>query len=292
MTTQGGMNVAMVLVLTGVAAGAVAWRRGGLRPWLRPRALAEAPGRDVQIELLDLAAALLLMLAGMLIFMPLRRALGLFHGSDPAGLNGLSSMQKALLTLLSQGLTQLPLVVYFVVRLCRQSDGLRAGGVLPRRWRGDVGSGIVGFLLATPVVFLVAALTSAAAARFGHPAPERLHEGLDRLVQAGPGAEALFLISFCLVAPLLEEAIYRGLVQTALLRALGPKRRWGIVLGAAAVFALIHVQNVDWVALPGLWVLGVALGWLYERRGSLLPCVIVHALFNACNCALALRSQG
>jgi membrane protease YdiL (CAAX protease family) len=283
--TQGGMNVAMVL--TGVAAGAVAWRRG----WLRPRALAEAPGRDVQIELLDLALALLLMLAGMLAFTPVRRALGLFHGSDPAGLNGLSSMQTALLTLLGQGLTQLPLVIYFLVRLGLQPDGLRAGGVLPRRWRGDVGSGVVGFLLATPAVFLVTALTGAAAAKYGHPAPERLHEGLDRLVRAGPGAEALFLISFCLVAPLLEEAIYRGLVQTALLQALGPKRRWGIVLGAAGVFALIHAQNVDWVALPGLWVLGVALGWLYERRGSLLPCVVVHVLFNACNCALALRYQ-
>jgi membrane protease YdiL (CAAX protease family) len=45
------------------------------------------------------------------------------------------------------------------------------------------------------------------------------------------------------------------------------------------------------VGLPGLLVLAVVLGWLYERWGSLLPCVLVHALFNSGNCALALLMQ-
>jgi membrane protease YdiL (CAAX protease family) len=44
--------------------------------------------------------------------------------------------------------------------------------------------------------------------------------------------------------------------------------------------------------LPGLLVLGVVLGWLYERSGSLLPCVLVHAGFNALNIAMVLAGPG
>jgi membrane protease YdiL (CAAX protease family) len=111
-------------------------------------------------------------------------------------------------------------------------------------------------------------------------------------VAGGAGAKTLFVVSFCLTAPLFEELIYRGLVQTAILRALGDGQRWLIVLTAASAFTLVHVPAVDWVALPGLWVLGVALGWIYERRGSLWPCVLVHALFNTWNCVMALWPHG
>ena len=56
-----------------------------------------------------------------------------------------------------------------------------------------------------------------------------------------------------------------------------------VVAAAAAVFALVHAEVVSWHALPGLFVLGVVLGWVFERTGSLLPCVLIHAGFNALN---------
>ena len=90
-----------------------------------------------------------------------------------------------------------------------------------------------------------------------------------------------------LVGPLLEEVVFRGLLQTLLIDTLGRRFRWTAVLIAAAVFALIHAGPVSWHGWPGLFVLGVVLGWLYERTGSLLPCYLAHALFNAANIAAA-----
>jgi membrane protease YdiL (CAAX protease family) len=96
------------------------------------------------------------------------------------------------------------------------------------------------------------------------------------------------LVSALVLAPLFEEVIYRGLVQSAMLTHFGPAARWPIILAAALLFAAIHAGAVAWHVLPGLMVLGVLLGWLYERTGSLLAPVLVHMGFNLLNVVLAL----
>jgi membrane protease YdiL (CAAX protease family) len=90
----------------------------------------------------------------------------------------------------------------------------------------------------------------------------------------------------CVLAPIAEELFFRGFCFTAL-------RRWiGLVPGALAtgvIFGLIHAASADAVFLVPLAFFGMALCFLYERTGSLLPCMVLHALNNAL--ALAV-SQG
>ena len=90
------------------------------------------------------------------------------------------------------------------------------------------------------------------------------------------------LVSAVVVAPILEEMIFRGLVQSALRSLLGP---WATVIVASTLFAALHYGAADWVTLPGLLVLALILGWLYERTGSLWPGIIAHAGFNLFNVA-------
>ncbi|GMU37939.1 MAG: CPBP family intramembrane metalloprotease [Phycisphaerae bacterium] len=77
-----------------------------------------------------------------------------------------------------------------------------------------------------------------------------------------------------IVAPLCEEAFFRGIVQPAL-------ANWtsrGVAIAASAViFGAAHPQLH---AIPPLIVLGVVLGVLYERTRSVLIPAAVHALFN------------
>jgi uncharacterized protein len=91
-------------------------------------------------------------------------------------------------------------------------------------------------------------------------------------------------ISFVLVQPLVEELVFRGVLQGQLLR-LSAARRLGPVtlanLGTTAGFVALH-----FLAQPPLWALSVALpslvfGHLRERFASVLPAVIVHAVYNA-----------
>ncbi|MGA9450539.1 MAG: CPBP family intramembrane glutamic endopeptidase [Verrucomicrobiia bacterium] len=80
-----------------------------------------------------------------------------------------------------------------------------------------------------------------------------------------------------LIAPVAEEFIFRG-VLFPFVKQLGyPRCAW---LGVNFLFALIHM---DAAALVPLFVLALALTWLYERTDNLLAPVAAHSLFNATN---------
>ena len=90
-----------------------------------------------------------------------------------------------------------------------------------------------------------------------------------------PRALACFAFTAIVLAPLFEEALFRGV----LLPVVGS--RWGggaAVLISAAVFALAHLSLSE---LVPLFVLGVGLGWLRWRSGRLGASVLMHALWNS-----------
>src|SRR5262249_39635510 len=90
---------------------------------------------------------------------------------------------------------------------------------------------------------------------------------------AHAGAFAANLFLFALIAPFVEELTFRGAGQS-LLRFLG--RTPSIVLVGVA-FGLAH-GLVE--ALLILVPFGIALAWLRDRTDSVLPGMLVHALFN------------
>jgi CAAX protease family protein len=93
-----------------------------------------------------------------------------------------------------------------------------------------------------------------------------------------------WLVVFAIVvfAPVAEELFFRGIVFNAWLREAG--RAWAYV-GSAALFALIHLSLVS--LLP-IFLLGLALAWAYERTGSLLTPIVMHATVNGISVAFAL----
>lgn len=75
-------------------------------------------------------------------------------------------------------------------------------------------------------------------------------------------------------APLCEEFIFRGLLQGGLRRSLPA---WQAILVSATVFAIMHPP----AAMLPVFVLGLCTGWAYERSGTLLAPMLVHASYNA-----------
>jgi membrane protease YdiL (CAAX protease family) len=92
----------------------------------------------------------------------------------------------------------------------------------------------------------------------------------------------LVVLAVVILAPIAEEVFFRGVVFNAWLREGG--RRWAY-LGSSALFALIHISAV---ALVPLFVLGLALAWIYQRTGNLLAPIAMHATVNGISVALAL----
>ena len=79
------------------------------------------------------------------------------------------------------------------------------------------------------------------------------------------------------VAPLSEELFFRGMVFAGLRTRLA---LWPAALLSGVIFGLPHVPTGPLAALL-LVILGTALAWLYERTGSLWPCIFVHTFNNA-----------
>jgi uncharacterized protein len=96
---------------------------------------------------------------------------------------------------------------------------------------------------------------------------------------AHAGAFAANFALFALIAPFVEELTFRGAGQS-LLRFLG---RAPSILLVGVAFGLAH-GLVE--ALLVLVPFGVALAWLRDRTSSVVPGMLVHALFNGAALAL------
>lgn len=186
------------------------------------------------------------------------------------------------------GLSLIAGSVFFFGKAWLTEAGLRKAGFIPRR----PGRDLIYTLLGTPVgvvlTFATLVVVNAAATAAGVPSPEVNHGMLEQLQTADRAMILTIIVAAVVIGPLLEEIVFRGLLQTLLLEMLGREARWAAIVIASALFASVHLGATTWHALPGLMVLGIVLGWLYERTGSLLPVYLVHAAFNAVNIAMVL----
>lgn len=78
-----------------------------------------------------------------------------------------------------------------------------------------------------------------------------------------------------LLAPLVEELVFRGAVLKALLR--WKQNPWIGIAISALLFALIHMNPAQ---MPHAFLIGLLLGWMYYRTDSIVPGVVYHWVNN------------
>ncbi len=98
----------------------------------------------------------------------------------------------------------------------------------------------------------------------------------------GSGAHRLGMaVAASVLAPLAEEVAFRGYLLSALRTHLRPG---AAILGSSVLFACMHL---DPVRFPAVLFLGLFLGWLAWRSGSIWPAVAAHGVNNALGSAMA-----
>jgi membrane protease YdiL (CAAX protease family) len=94
----------------------------------------------------------------------------------------------------------------------------------------------------------------------------------------------MIFLYFVLAAPVQEELIFRGLLQTVMTRAVSvPEGFWAVhfpVIFVAALFGVIHFDSGIVVAASAI-LLGLIAGELRRLSGSLMPAILFHAFLNA-----------
>jgi membrane protease YdiL (CAAX protease family) len=93
----------------------------------------------------------------------------------------------------------------------------------------------------------------------------------------------MIIVYFVIAAPIQEELIFRGLLQTLVSRGASSQSFWTIhfpVFFIAALFGIIHLDSGVIVAAEAI-LLGLIAGELRRISGSLIPAILFHALLNA-----------
>jgi ABC-2 type transport system permease protein/sodium transport system permease protein len=112
--------------------------------------------------------------------------------------------------------------------------------------------------------------------------------GIDQLAQVQTLLEKLqnispiwILLALAVVPGVCEEFFFRGLCFTSLRAVTTP---WRTIVATAVLFGLFHVVAATVLAperfLPSAF-LGLVLGWVRYRTGSVLPCMLLHVVHNS-----------
>lgn len=167
--------------------------------------------------------------------------------------------KSALISLLSSVLTLAALVIFF---LARKKNILREVG-LAKTDLSQVGAAAA----ITPALYLLVSLVLALF-------PQSMLDDYNAASAPLGDTNITLFLATVLAAPLVEEAIFRGLIQSRLERAMPA---WLSGLVAALLFGLCHGQI--------LWIIyAFLLGFLFSRMRmtsrSILPSLAAHFVFN------------
>jgi membrane protease YdiL (CAAX protease family) len=102
---------------------------------------------------------------------------------------------------------------------------------------------------------------------------------LERMIESSRRAALMTAFAATFTAPIVEEIVFRGVLYSALRRLLGVGWAVGTVL---LIFAAIHVPQYwpSFGVIGTILLLSTALTLIRARTGKLLPCFIVHLVFN------------
>ena len=103
---------------------------------------------------------------------------------------------------------------------------------------------------------------------------------LERMIQSSRGAALATAFAATFTAPLVEEVVFRGVLYSALRRLLGAA--WAVAT-VLFIFAAIHVPQYwpSFGVIGTILLLSTVLTLIRARTGRLLPCFVVHLIFNA-----------
>ncbi|MEA3350418.1 MAG: type II CAAX endopeptidase family protein [Chloroflexota bacterium] len=96
-----------------------------------------------------------------------------------------------------------------------------------------------------------------------------------KLLFADISSPGWIFIAGVVIAPVVEEIIFRGFIFAGLRGRYGWKKA---ALISSALFALIHIQPL---AVIPIFILGLIFAYLYQRSGSIWPAIIMHMSTNA-----------
>lgn len=163
-------------------------------------------------------------------------------------------------------------VLYIVCVYYRQP--ITALGLSTVNFLANIKQGLKRYLIILPLIVLAGFVTNLISSYYGQT-PE-MQDVVRWVLDEKSFIVLISLIFFGIViAPMIEEILFRGFLQPALKKLFGG--RYAIVV-TASLFAAVHM---DIFAFLQIFILGILLGYLYEKTQTLVASIFVHILHNS-----------
>ena len=164
----------------------------------------------------------------------------------------------------------LPVLAMFAIYwISRKENYPNLVGTFQMGWVRVMSDAFIRLLRAWPALLAISFISSQVLS--GYPK----QESVQKLAEMQSLIEVFNIACYALVvAPVLEEFLFRGILFRAM------KGSFGVgpaVVISSILFGLVH-QNV--LSFVPLTFLGIILSLSYERTGDLRTCVFIHAFFN------------
>jgi len=209
---------------------------------------------------------LLMMLAGIPVFL---RIVKQIFGLDLVETFG----QNTILLSLSLVVNILTCLYIFNIVRIGYSMPVVSLGLTIRNWKSDVKTGLKHYLIVLPVIIASGFVADFTLRAFGIE-PEQQDIINNVLSEDSLGVLAFMVFFGVLAAPIVEELIFRGFLQSAV-RITCDKLQ--TVLTSGFIFALIHWNAHVFLQI---FILGLLLAYLFEITGSLVAPITVHICHN------------
>ncbi|KAL9241019.1 hypothetical protein vseg_015179 [Gypsophila vaccaria] len=150
----------------------------------------------------------------------------------------------------------------------KSSSLLKLGSVHSKRnW---VFAALLGFIVLVAVIYLTSLLADTLVENEGVN-----NQDVKEILLSGGIAQVSITLVFCVIAPLLEEIVYRRFLLTSLV----PTMEWHQALVVSSViFAAAHLSGENFIQL---FLIGMVLGCSYSWTGDLRSSILLHSMYNA-----------
>lgn len=178
-------------------------------------------------------------------------------------------------------IVQLAICYFLYLLIFRPKLGPIAFGKSVQPWR-DIRIGILSWVIAYPWVFTVTQGMEGLV-NYLSPGPSIEQDAVQffRELMIDPPILVMTLFLIAIIVPIVEEIIFRGLLQQWLKELMPPV---SAIFLTAFAFSLAHFSSMQsYSNLPiitGLFTLSLFLGYLRERQGTLLAPIALHATVN------------
>jgi len=149
----------------------------------------------------------------------------------------------------------------------------------------NAGYAVIGYIALVPVVIIIMVMTFFVVKWLNYQPPV---QPIVRIFMEEKTTGILLLSTLfaAIFGPVAEEIFFRGFLYSSIKKIAGSF--WGIMI-TSVIFSALHAHPVGFLPIMAL---GMLLAYMYEKTGSLVPCISIHIIHNVIMVVLVFLVKG